>query len=126
MSGPLIAPASYAQERIWLDSQMDPDAPVYTIVTGLDLPAAGTYPLTGYDALRFLRSRSGVGDGSDLTRISSQQVYLAALVRKLKSSETLSDPSKVLSLDPSTTTTSKCCSRLMLVPKSSNLGSRNS
>jgi len=39
MSGPLIAPASYAQERIWLDSQMDPDAPVYTIVTGLDLPA---------------------------------------------------------------------------------------
>jgi LCP family protein required for cell wall assembly len=72
--------------------------PVYDDETGLDLPAAGTYPLSGHDALAFLRSRAGVGDGSDLTRISSQQVYLSSLVRKLKSAETLSDPGKLLGL----------------------------
>ena len=89
--------------------------PVYDEETGLDLPAAGTYPLTGYDALRFLRSRSGVGDGSDLTRISSQQVYLAALVRKLKSSETLSDPGKVLGLANVAASSMELSSRLASV-----------
>ncbi len=48
-------------------------------------PARTSSP--GFDALAFLRSRAGVGDGSDLTRISSQQVYLSALVRKLKSDD---------------------------------------
>ena len=72
--------------------------PMYDEETGLNLPAAGTYTLSGHDALRFLRTRAGVGDGSDLTRISSQQVYLSSLVRKLKSAETLSDPGKLLSL----------------------------
>jgi anionic cell wall polymer biosynthesis LytR-Cps2A-Psr (LCP) family protein len=43
----------------------------------------------------FLRSRHGVGDGSDLTRISSQQVFLSSLVRTLKSSETLTDLPKL-------------------------------
>ena len=72
--------------------------PVVDDETGINLPAAGTYELSGLDALAFLRSRAGVGDGSDLTRISSQQVYLSALVRKLKSEETLGDIGKVYSL----------------------------
>ncbi|MGX5681140.1 LCP family protein [Schumannella luteola] len=66
--------------------------------TGLLIHQAGTYELSGIDALAFLRSRAGVGDGSDLTRISSQQVYLSALVRKLQGEETLSDPTKVYNL----------------------------
>jgi LCP family protein required for cell wall assembly len=66
--------------------------------TGLLIHQAGTYELTGIDALAFLRSRAGVGDGSDLTRISSQQVYLSALVRKLQGEGTLSDPAKVYNL----------------------------
>jgi anionic cell wall polymer biosynthesis LytR-Cps2A-Psr (LCP) family protein len=33
-----------------------------------------------------------VGDGSDLGRISNQQVFLSSLVRKLKSAETLTNP----------------------------------
>ncbi len=74
------------------------NGPVIDEETGINLPAAGTYELSGYDALAFLRSRAGVGDGSDLTRISSQQVYLSALVRKLKSEETLGDLGKVYSL----------------------------
>jgi LCP family protein required for cell wall assembly len=51
----------------------------------------GTHVLSGWDALAFLRSRHGVGDGSDLTRISSQQVFLSSLVRTLKSEDTLND-----------------------------------
>lgn len=65
--------------------------------TGFTRPA-GVSTLSGYDALMFLRSRHGVGDGSDLTRISSQQVFLSSLVRTLKSADTLGDPTKVYSL----------------------------
>ncbi|WP_165065286.1 LCP family protein [Marisediminicola senii] len=56
---------------------------------------AGEHSLSGRDALQFLRSRYGVGDGSDLTRISNQQQFLSSLVRTLKSSETLSNPVKL-------------------------------
>jgi LCP family protein required for cell wall assembly len=74
------------------------DGPIKDKYTGLDLPDAGTYNLSGAQALAFLRSRHGVGDGSDLTRISSQQVYLSSLVRTLKSSDTLGDPIKLYRL----------------------------
>lgn len=63
--------------------------------SGLNLPKAGTYSLTGADALAFLRSRHGVGDGSDLGRISSQQVFLSSLVRTVKSDSTLTDFTKL-------------------------------
>ena len=59
--------------------------------TGLHL-TAGSHTLEGADALAFLRTRHGVGDGSDLARISSQQVFLSALLRKVTSGDTLSDP----------------------------------
>lgn len=49
---------------------------------GLDLDA-GEHLLTGRDASRYLRSRHGTVDGSDLSRISNQQVFLSALVRKV-------------------------------------------
>ena len=55
----------------------------------LQIPAAGTYDLEGEQALQFLRSRHGVGDGSDLARISSQRVFLSALIRKVQSDEVL-------------------------------------
>lgn len=59
---------------------------------------AGTHTLQGEDALQFLRTRHGVGDGSDLGRISNQQVFLSSLVRTLQSSETLSDPAKLFGI----------------------------
>ncbi|MCJ1715629.1 LCP family protein [Curtobacterium sp. VKM Ac-2922] len=59
--------------------------------TGLHL-TAGSHTLAGSDALAFLRTRHGVGDGSDLARISSQQVFLSALLRKVTSGDTLSNP----------------------------------
>ncbi|MCL9663717.1 LCP family protein [Curtobacterium albidum] len=65
--------------------------PIDDSYTGLHL-AAGQHTLEGQDALAFLRSRHGVGDGSDLARISSQQVFLSALLRKVASDGTLSNP----------------------------------
>ncbi|WP_104170070.1 LCP family protein [Cryobacterium sp. M23] len=59
---------------------------------------AGVHTLEGVDALQFLRTRHGIGDGSDLTRISNQQVFLSSLMRTVKSAETLTDPLKVYSL----------------------------
>nr|WP_246286116.1 LCP family protein [Microbacterium pseudoresistens] len=65
--------------------------------TGLDLPA-GVVNLAGWNALQFLRTRHGIGDGSDLGRISNQQVYMSALARKLVSEEVLTNPATLLSL----------------------------
>lgn len=56
---------------------------------------AGTHTLAGIDALHFLRARYGVGDGSDLGRISNQQAFLSSLVRKLKATDTLTNPLKL-------------------------------
>ena len=54
--------------------------------------------LQGSEALAFLRTRHGVGDGSDLGRISSQQVYLSSLLRTVKSADTLTTPTKLYKL----------------------------
>ena len=54
--------------------------------------AAGQQTLVGDTALSFLRSRHGVGDGSDLGRISNQQVFLSALTRKITSGGVLNNP----------------------------------
>ena len=59
---------------------------------------AGMHNLQGLQALQFLRTRHGVGDGSDLSRISNQQVYLTALVRKLKGKDVLNNPVALMSL----------------------------
>ncbi|MWV48093.1 LytR family transcriptional regulator [Rathayibacter sp. VKM Ac-2803] len=64
--------------------------PILDTDSGLDLPA-GTSTVSGATALAFLRTRHGVGDGSDLSRISSQQQYLASLMRTVRSADTLSN-----------------------------------
>lgn len=53
---------------------------------------AGIHTLEGDQALAFLRTRYGVGDGSDLSRISNQQVFLTSMVRKLKDEGALTNP----------------------------------
>jgi anionic cell wall polymer biosynthesis LytR-Cps2A-Psr (LCP) family protein len=65
--------------------------------SGLNLPA-GTSVISGGTALAFLRTRHGVGDGSDLSRISNQQVYLSSLIRRIKSDDTLTDFTKLYAL----------------------------
>jgi LCP family protein required for cell wall assembly len=67
------------------------DAPIVDGSAGLNLPA-GVQRISGADALGFVRTRYGVGDGSDLGRISNQQVFLSALVRQVTSEGVLSNP----------------------------------
>jgi LCP family protein required for cell wall assembly len=65
--------------------------------TGLHLKA-GTHNLKGNKALQFLRIRHGIGDGSDLGRISNQQQFLSSMIRKLQSGAVLSNPSTLFGL----------------------------
>ena len=59
---------------------------------------AGTHTLQGAEALAFLRTRHGVGDGSDLARISNQQLFLTSLFNKIKQDGTLNNPIRLYSL----------------------------
>jgi len=80
--------------------------------TGIDWPA-GMRNIKGIEALQFLRTRHGVGDGGDLGRISNQQQYMSRLANKLVSEDVLSNPATLYSLassalrniDPSTSLT---------------------
>jgi LCP family protein required for cell wall assembly len=60
--------------------------------------SAGHHLLGGHETMLFLRSRHGVGDGSDLTRISSQQAVLSSLLRTIKSTDTLTNVGKLYSI----------------------------
>ncbi|MFF8815863.1 LCP family protein [Streptomyces pactum] len=61
--------------------------------TGLDLPA-GSHDLSGGQALQYVRSRHVDGD-SDLGRMSRQQQFLAALLRRVTDSGVLLNPVKL-------------------------------
>ncbi|MGS0561335.1 LCP family protein [Microbacterium aurugineum] len=65
--------------------------------TALDW-APGPRTVSGYEALQFIRTRHGVGDESDMARVSNQQQYMSRLVKKIMSDEVLTDPGKVLGL----------------------------
>ncbi|RIJ54662.1 LytR family transcriptional regulator, partial [Clavibacter phaseoli] len=62
--------------------------------TDLDLQP-GVRVLEGRQAVQFLRTRYGVGDGSDIDRISNQQVFLSALLRTITATDTLTNPAKI-------------------------------
>ena len=72
-------------------------SPINDPYSGLTL-GAGSQTVQGATALAFLRTRKGLSTGSDLQRISNQQVFLAALMRKVKDSSTLTDPVKLVNL----------------------------
>ncbi|MCX4581745.1 LCP family protein [Streptomyces sp. NBC_01481] len=63
----------------------------------LNLPA-GKHVVEGEQALAFVRTRHSVGFGGDLSRIEIQQQFLSSLIRKMKSSDTLSSPTKMWDL----------------------------
>jgi LCP family protein required for cell wall assembly len=71
--------------------------PINDKKSGLNL-SQGEHVLKGEDALAFVRTRYSVGLGSDLSRIEIQQQFLGSMIRKMKSSETLSSPSKMWDL----------------------------
>lgn len=63
----------------------------------LKLPK-GVSKIEGEQALAFVRTRHSFGNAGDLDRIKVQQQFLGALARKMTSSDTLTDPGKLLDL----------------------------
>lgn len=57
--------------------------------------AAGPHTLTGEQALGLVRTRKGVGDGSDLGRIQLQQAFMKAFIEQAKSVGVFSSPKKL-------------------------------
>jgi LCP family protein required for cell wall assembly len=60
--------------------------------------SAGTHVLQGDQALAFARARKTLGDGSDLSRIDRQQVFMSSVVRTATSSGLLTNPLKLFSV----------------------------
>ncbi|MEU9735033.1 LCP family protein [Streptomyces sp. NPDC048002] len=81
----------------------------------LDLKA-GTHRLTGEQALGLVRTRHGVGDGSDLGRIQLQQAFIKALIAQVKDVGLFTSPKKLYDLADTATKT---------VTTDSDLGSVN-
>lgn len=63
----------------------------------------GRHTIEGEDALAFVRTRHSVGYESDLDRIKLQQQFLSSMMRKMKSSGTLTSPTKMWDLANSAT-----------------------
>lgn len=59
---------------------------------------AGKHQLTGEQALGLVRTRHGVGDGSDLGRIQLQQAFIKALINQVKDVGVFSNPKKLYDL----------------------------
>ncbi|MFI1162872.1 LCP family protein [Streptomyces sp. NPDC020801] len=60
--------------------------------------AAGPHTLGGQQALGLVRTRHGVGDGSDLGRIQLQQAFVKALVNQVKHIGVFTSPKKLYDL----------------------------
>ena len=56
----------------------------------------GKHIVQGEEALAFVRTRHGLGDGSDTSRIRRQQAFMSSLLRKVLSSGTLLNPAALL------------------------------
>jgi LCP family protein required for cell wall assembly len=63
----------------------------------------GRHTIEGEDALAFVRTRHSVGFESDLDRIKLQQQFLSSMIRKMKSGDTLTSPTKLLDLSEAAT-----------------------
>ncbi|MEU9753946.1 LCP family protein, partial [Streptomyces althioticus] len=87
----------------------------------LNLPK-GTHKIEGEQALAFVRTRHSVGLGGDLSRIELQQQFLSALMRKLKSNDTLTSPSKMINLAEAATEALTVDSQLNSINKLKDLG----
>ncbi len=71
-------------------------APTRDPLSGADF-AAGPQTISGADALAFVRQRHGLA-GGDLSRIKRQQVFMAAVARKILAAGTLTDSDRLSAL----------------------------
>ncbi|MEU8934957.1 LCP family protein [Streptomyces sp. NPDC048409] len=69
------------------------DQDIHDTSSGLDL-TKGTHRLDGTRSLEFVRTRHGIGDGSDLGRIGLQQQFMIALLGEIQRQDLLGSPVK--------------------------------
>ncbi|MDA4892639.1 LCP family protein, partial [Streptomyces sp. MS2A] len=84
--------------------------------------SAGKHTVEGEEALAFVRTRHSVGFGGDLSRIEIQQQFLGSLMRKLKSNDTLTSPTKMVKLAEAGTEALTVDAKLKDIGKLKDLG----
>ena len=89
--------------------------------SGLDLKA-GTTKLNGDQALAFVRTRHGVGDGSDLGRIELQKQMVKSIMKQVGSIGLFSNPAKLFSVGDTLTRSITTDSTLASVSALTGLG----
>ncbi|MFK4149572.1 LCP family protein [Streptomyces sp. NPDC004065] len=82
----------------------------------------GMRHIQGETALAFVRTRHAVGFGGDLSRITLQQQFLSALMRKLKSNSTLTSPTKMVDVAEAATKALTVDSKIDSIGKLKDLG----
>ncbi|MFF0458954.1 LCP family protein [Streptomyces mexicanus] len=97
------------------------DQDIHDTSSGLNLPA-GTHRLNGTQALQFVRTRHGVGDGSDLGRIGLQQQFMLALLSEIKKQDLLGSPTKTYKIADKLTAALTTDSELASLTKLADFG----
>jgi LCP family protein required for cell wall assembly len=90
--------------------------------SGLHL-TAGRHLVTGGQALAFVRTRHGVGNGGDLGRIRLQQEFFSSLIQKVESQGTLDNPVKLYDIANTATQSVTVDPGLGSIPKLLSLAS---
>ncbi|MET8942544.1 LCP family protein [Streptomyces sp. NPDC004542] len=94
---------------------------IHDTSSGLDI-TAGTHRLNGTQALQFVRTRHGIGDGSDLGRIGLQQKFLIALLTEIKHQDLLGSPAKAYTIADKLTASLTTDSQLASLTKLAEFG----
>ncbi len=98
------------RENIW----DHPTAAIPHGGSGLKL-TAGTHRITGKRALQWLRTRDAFG--SDLGRAEAQHMYLASMLRELRSQDVFTDPGRLMGLAETATKSIAVSSEIGTVDK---------
>ncbi|MFH8365559.1 LCP family protein [Streptomyces sp. NPDC018031] len=96
--------------------EMTTTEPIHDKKSHLDLPP-GRHTLDGEQALGLVRTRHGVGDGSDLGRIKLQQAFIKALIDQIKDVGLFSSPKKLYGVADASTKALTTDSELASVDK---------
>ncbi|MET8950347.1 LCP family protein [Streptomyces sp. NPDC004129] len=97
------------------------DQNIHDKSSGLDI-TAGTHRLNGTQSLEFVRTRHGIGDGSDLGRIGLQQQFMLALLSEIKKQDLLGSPTKAYKIADSLTSALTTDSGLASLTKLAEFG----
>ena len=81
----------------------------------------GTHTLKGVAALEFVRTRHGFGNGGDIGRTAAQHIFLTAMINQMKSTGTLTSPTRLWDLANAATKALTVDTSLDSIPKLTGL-----